>query len=80
MSNQEQISRMMDGLVMTFWTVPVHGYGNFGYCSHSMSHIEQFWGKLRQTIKKIYQIFPKSVFISYIREMEFKYFLSKKNM
>ena len=61
------------------WTheVHIHGGGDFGYGTHSTSHIEQFWGQLKSIIKKIYSIFPKTGFIYYVREAEFRYMISK---
>ena len=61
------------------WTheVHIHGGGDFGYGAHSTSHIEQFWGQLKSIIKKNYSIFPKTGFVYYVQEAEFRYMISK---
>jgi len=66
--------------INSVWTheTHVHRHSNFGYGSHSTSYIEQFWGQIKQNIKKIYQIFAKIGYIYFFREMEFRYFLSEK--
>ena len=53
--------------------VHVHGPSiNFGFGSHSTSHIEGIWGTIKEYIKKIYNYIPCKNFIFYLREAEFR--------
>ena len=61
------------------WTheVHIHCGGDFCFGTHSTSHLEQFLGQLKYIIKKIYSIFPKTGFVYYVLEAEFRYMISK---
>lgn len=56
-----------------------HGGGDFGFGSNSTSHIENCWANLKYQIKSIYNKIPKANFIFFLREAEFRLFVSKKN-
>ena len=55
-----------------------HGHGDFGFGSHSTSHIEAYWSQLKNCLRKLYPIFPTKGFIYYIREGEFRCKLNGK--
>ena len=44
---------------------------------YSISHIEQYWGRLKAILKKIYNIIPGHNIIYYIKEAEFRLFFNK---
>ena len=56
-----------------------HGAGNFGIGSHSTSHIEVTWSHLKSQITNIYNIIPKTNYIYFIREAEFRLNICKKS-
>ena len=49
--------------------------GNFGFGSHSTSHIEGVWGTLKDNIRKIYTKIPSKNFILYLKEAEMRYIM-----
>lgn len=55
-----------------------HGGGDFGTGKNSTSNIEHTWSHMKNQIKNIYNIIPKTNFIYYFREAEFRLNLSKK--
>ena len=55
-----------------------HGAGDFGFETHSTSHIENLWSNLKYQIKSIYNKIPNKNFIYFLRESEFRLLLSKK--
>ena len=63
------------------WTHEVHNHGHGDFCrgSSSTRYIEQYWFQLKMNLKKIYPIFPEFEYIYYIKEGEFRTYLSKKS-
>lgn len=57
-----------------------HSLGNWGFGDHSTSHIEGTWSLLKKEISSIYNIIPKSNYIYYIREAEFRLNINKKSI
>ena len=57
-----------------------HGHGDFGLGLHSTSHIEQYWGRIKSLIKKIYTVIPKDGIIYYVKEAEFRSFFNKDSV
>lgn len=58
--------------------VHAHGpNGNFGFGAHSTSIIEGAWGTIKSIIKRIYGYIPADNFILFLREVEFRFILSK---
>ena len=49
-----------------------HAHGDFGFGINSTSHIEHTWAHMKNQIKNIYNIIPKTNFIFYFREAEFR--------
>lgn len=45
----------------------------------STSHIENTWAYLKASLKNIYNIIPKSNYVYFIRECEFRINIHKKN-
>ena len=56
-----------------------HGAGNFGLGLHSTSHIEVTWSHLKSQITNIYNIIPKTNYIYFIKEAEFRLNICKKS-
>ena len=56
-----------------------HGQGQFGFGNLSTSHIEQLWSVLKGLFKSIYISIPCEYFNLFLREIEWRYTISKKN-
>jgi hypothetical protein len=56
-----------------------HGAGNFGIGFHSTLHLEVTWSHLKSQITNIYNIIPKTNYIYFIREAEFRLNICKKS-
>ena len=56
-----------------------HGGGDFGYGIQSTSHIESIWAQIQAKIKELYHSIPNKNFLEFVREIEFKIKVSKKN-
>ena len=54
-----------------------HGHGDFGFGFQSKSDIEQYWGRIKSILKKIYTLIPKEGIIYYVKEAEFRSFFNK---
>ena len=65
----------------SFWTSEkhLHAQGVRGYGEHSTSKIEVTWSHIKNQITSIYNIIPKSNYIYYIREAEFRFNICKRN-
>ena len=56
-----------------------HGQGQFGFGNLSTSHIEQLWSVLKGLFKSIYISIPCEYFNLFLREIKWRYTISKKN-
>ena len=63
------------------WTheIHLHAQGDWGYGEHSTSKIEVTWSRIKNQITSIYNIIPKTNYIYYIREAEFRFNICKRN-
>ena len=57
----------------------LHAQGVWGSGEHSTSKIEVTWSHIKNEITSIYNIIPKSNYIYYIREAEFRLNICKRN-
>ena len=71
----------LDDQENSVWEHEVHHHraGDFGYGSHSTSHIEHTWNSLKQEIKLIYGSLHNTNFVYFLREAEFRLNLCKRS-
>ena len=64
------------------WTEEIHNHGerDFGIGKNRISNIEHAWPQMKNQIKNIYNIIPKTNFIYYFRKAEFRLNICKKKM
>ncbi len=56
-----------------------HRRGDFGLDKKSTSHIEALWAEIKKEFFSIYGIIPMNNFIYFLREIEFRIIIKKKN-